>query len=152
MTPDRPMGIEATQAPLPVTPELLPCPFCGGEAKFKSDFTDGRDVGRVYCTGCGASEYPFVRPKAETFAAWNTRSQSHSLPGDVGMREALNGMTHLAADERDRTILLSKLLEQAREYVSDAMDAHNHDDGRKLLDEIDAALSPQSDEGEECRG
>lgn len=46
-----------------------------------------------------------------------------------------------AAEERERTILLSGLLVRAREYVADTLDAHEHSDGRELLNEIVAALA-----------
>jgi hypothetical protein len=34
-----------------------------------------------------------------------------------------------------------KLLIQAREYVADALDAHEHSDGRELLTAIDEAIA-----------
>jgi len=48
-----------------------------------------------------------------------------------------------AAAEDDTS--LPALLRRAREYVADSLDAHEHSDGRDLLDQIDAALteSPQ---------
>ena len=53
----------------------------------------------------------------------------------------------LAADERDRAILLSSLLQRAREYVTDALEAQRHTDGEDLLRDIDAALqSPPAPE------
>lgn len=57
----------------------------------------------------------------------------------VASRDLIDGL----ADERDRTILLASLLTRAREYVADALDAHEHTDGRDLLREIDAALSSE---------
>lgn len=75
---------EETQALLPVTPELLPCPFCGGPAKV--DDEESEDVGGYFasCTKCPVSAWGDIRSEAVT--AWNTRI-SHSLPGDVGMRD-----------------------------------------------------------------
>lgn len=48
----------------------------------------------------------------------------------------------LAAEEAARADRLRDLLTRAREYVTDALDAHEHSDGRDLLREIDAALGP----------
>lgn len=38
-----------------------------------------------------------------------------------------------------------RLLSRAREYVADALDAHEHSDGRDLINEIDAALTPPAE-------
>lgn len=46
----------------------------------------------------------------------------------------------LAAEEAAKADLMRGLLTRAREYVTDALDAHEHTDGRDLLKEIDAAL------------
>jgi Lar family restriction alleviation protein len=61
--------------------ELLPCPFCGGEA-VTNYIRDGR---RAACTKCGAaagSQFhgPLDRPDAESRAiiAWNTRALSNT--------------------------------------------------------------------------
>lgn len=53
-------------------------------------------------------------------------------------------LTHALADERDWTISLLGLLERARGYVNDALEAHEHSDGRALLTEIDEALRPDA--------
>ena len=45
-------------------PELLPCPFCGG------DNLEEDAIGRVSCTGCGATA-PYGYHTTET---WNTRA------------------------------------------------------------------------------
>jgi len=47
----------------------------------------------------------------------------------------------LAADECARADLMRDLLTRARWFVNDALEAHEHSDGRDLLTEIDAALS-----------
>ncbi len=46
----------------------------------------------------------------------------------------------LAAEEAAKADLLRALLTRAREYVTDALEAYEHSDGRDLLKEIDAAL------------
>ena len=51
--------------------ELLPCPFCGGEAQVRGSFMDGF---RVECCGlCFASTQRY-RTEAEAIEAWNTRT------------------------------------------------------------------------------
>lgn len=60
--------------------ELLPCPFCGGEA-----YTWGNTAceWRVECKSCGASSLPHVTPR-EAAAAWNRRHfNSVLLVGDM---------------------------------------------------------------------
>lgn len=60
--------------------ELLPCPFCGGEAdEYEGDYGNG-----IYCMMCGAMvgepihlEYRTTKRVsiAEAIAAWNTRAE-----------------------------------------------------------------------------
>jgi len=47
--------------------KLLPCPFCGGEARIK-----GKKIYRVAC-GCTARTYG--KTKDEAVAAWNRRAE-----------------------------------------------------------------------------
>jgi hypothetical protein len=56
-------------------------------------------------------------------------------------RKALLDIASLAEDERQRGDRIMELLTQAREYVSDALDAYRHDDGIELLRKIDAETS-----------
>ena len=56
-------------------------------------------------------------------------------------RKALLDLASLAEDERQRGDRIMELLTQAREYVSDALDAYRHDDGIELLRKIDAETS-----------
>lgn len=59
--------------------ELLPCPFCGHEAKIVCVDTDRYDDWYVYCPGeydCPAvSETLMFETKDEAIAAWNTRAE-----------------------------------------------------------------------------
>ena len=51
--------------------ELLPCPFCGGRAKFNRTLVEGRTDGWVQCTYCGAQ---FVtKERDEAISTWNRR-------------------------------------------------------------------------------
>lgn len=58
-------------------PDLLPCPFCGGEAKsFLENSCDccGGRVGVAFCLHCGA-EHGHHPTEADAIAAWNRRGQ-----------------------------------------------------------------------------
>jgi hypothetical protein len=72
------------------SPELLPCPFCGGEAAIQLD--RGRGTVGVGCTKCTACQPPSWDIDSETWArrAWNTRALSQTLPapGEVERRLA----------------------------------------------------------------
>lgn len=55
--------------------KLKPCPFCGGEVKLVTDFSQNKD--HVYCfecTECGALVYmDDLIDKDKSIEAWNTR-------------------------------------------------------------------------------
>lgn len=65
--------------------ELLPCPFCGGEAKLGTK-AHGHNIMSVYavCTHCDARGEPFeydywqhkrkLEQREKAIAAWNTRT------------------------------------------------------------------------------
>lgn len=55
-----------------------------------------------------------------------------------GWEEACRATILASAEDRDRVIALAGLLGQARDYVADALEAHEHSDGRELLAKIDA--------------
>lgn len=83
--------------------ELLPCPFCGGEAdEYEGDYGNG-----IYCMMCGAMvgepihlEYRTTKRVsiAEAIDAWNTRAER------VGERKTINKtgdfVTHDSRAER----------------------------------------------------
>ena len=74
--------------------ELLPCPFCGGEAQVRGSFMDGF---RVECCGlCFASTQRY-RTEAEAIEAWNTRSAGTCEKSRVeGSGKILEGWTRFS--------------------------------------------------------
>ena len=65
---------------------LLPCPFCGGEAKIKSRYIGYGSVGlgahdwySVECKECRAKGYEYGM-EPEAIAAWNRRAQPENKP------------------------------------------------------------------------
>lgn len=57
--------------------ELLPCPFCGGEAKFKSSIfnnDDKKSLGNVHCVKCYASTGGDLQIYEQAIENWNTRA------------------------------------------------------------------------------
>ena len=58
--------------------ELLPCPFCGGEAKNQST---GYGDYRVYCGKCECSTVRWSSSKEKAIAAWNRRTQHSPTTG-----------------------------------------------------------------------
>ena len=51
--------------------ELLPCPFCGGEAELNPHFYDFL----IACSSCGIGTH-FYHTKREAIEAWNTRTNT----------------------------------------------------------------------------
>lgn len=79
------------------TKELLPCPFCGGEADkiFKgNDYTKKRSV-TIKCTKCfteqrtGAIQNNLEWCDASAIKRWNQRTQLSSLPDGRDLRSEL---------------------------------------------------------------
>lgn len=70
-----------TNDAVPVTAELLPCPFCGGEPKFCPDDSYG------HCgIGCGCDAEPFVQARKDepekAITAWNARHRGSTAVVD----------------------------------------------------------------------
>lgn len=56
--------------------DLLPCPFCGGEAELAGDRETNEHI--VFCKPCGAQE-AYHKTKAEAIIAWNRRAPDPRL-------------------------------------------------------------------------
>ena len=68
-----PMGQRYKVTLEPVKPELLPCPFCGGDAYWGENFIRyGVSMNRIFCKDCPARvEHENKRKAVE---AWNRRA------------------------------------------------------------------------------
>jgi Lar family restriction alleviation protein len=81
-------------------PDLLPCPFCGGEAKFyhRPDDSGWSNTDWVSCAGdCGASTC-MHETKQEAIAAWNTRSDDLIKERSDEVQAAVAGALREAAN------------------------------------------------------
>ena len=85
-----------------MTDALLPCPFCGGDAKTDQWNDYGKIIAQICCgnTRCPIGPITDELPLAEAVAAWNTRAdrQAAILEGMEIMREAA---AHAAMAYRD---------------------------------------------------
>jgi Lar family restriction alleviation protein len=81
--------------------QLLPCPFCGGEAKYEAGGEwQYYDAWSVECRECGASlsgnadmRVSGASAKAEAITSWNTR---HTATAEA--LEAMREAQHMASD------------------------------------------------------
>lgn len=75
--------------------QLLPCPFCGGEAS--GEFFS-QNAWSIFCDKCHASA-AMCETKAEAIAAWNTRTPPKRVAMTLDEAEvrALTAETRLAA-------------------------------------------------------
>ena len=94
-----------------MTPELKPCPFCGGEAAFNSHKTTNkeiiklnkRDVGYgVNCVGCAANNIGIIlgyKTEEEAAQAWNRRAPAE--PVKVPSDAEIDQLAYEHCDETD---------------------------------------------------
>ena len=81
--------------------ELLPCPFCGGEADTMTPEADDMRAATVMCMGCYCTGKE-CETEAQAIAAWNRRaSQAAPAPSD-GLRGMLLDETKAEFDDFDR--------------------------------------------------
>lgn len=68
-----------------MTDNLLPCPFCGGEARWRYR----KPYGYVLCKKCGVStgafpdSYEEADGKKDAIAAWNRRAEPEKITGET---------------------------------------------------------------------
>ena len=73
--------------------KLLPCPFCGGEAKIESISNSIGDIllvgYKVKCTQCYASTLPnnYTGDKQEAIKRWNTRKPMERIAEQIEFLE-----------------------------------------------------------------
>lgn len=65
-------------------------------------------------------------------------------PDTSGWKRACNALADAAAQDRQSLLNAAQLLATARQYVSESLEAHEHEDGRSLLFAIDAFLSREA--------
>lgn len=134
---------DKTQALLPVTHELLPCPFCGGPAELRQDvnYQTGEPLNAAWfaiCSPCDLiRDQAWSVPRDTAIEQWNTRAAltPSPCPGD-GMREALEN----ACDFIEGLI-------DAMDYVgtgSGAVAVLEEKDDRATLARLRAALTPSA--------
>lgn len=74
--------------------DLLPCPFCGGEANFQEEHANHW---RVVCMSCGVRHTALVvreaDPRPKLVAAWNTRADLAASRSPVQSSELVEKLT-----------------------------------------------------------
>ena len=71
------------------SPTLLPCPFCGGAARYFKYSEDGADWHKVRCNACPALvEADDIETRDEAIAAWNRRTPIESSTEPVAWTNA----------------------------------------------------------------
>lgn len=73
--------------------ELLPCPFCGGEAQ-RIDIEDGENAfgACIECKACHASSNLEFGRKENFVSNWNRRAILASRPDDAALRDKIEGL------------------------------------------------------------
>lgn len=110
--------------------ELLPCPFCGGEATFEQVGSRALREGCAWSVGCVEEEchgYQSVTTyarKCEAATGWNTR---HRIAGQAELREALEQASEWVA------LMWPQVPLHVRRNMADRYSAHRAT--------VDAALS-----------
>ena len=145
----RSYGASAPEAILAAVDEFKAAPHTlfapEGVSEAKRDVADL--IGRII-----AARDDMKRHFASHYVLSVMADAANAIVGQEALLKAENAarldLQNLAADECARADKMRDLLTRAREYVTDALDAHEHSDGRDLLKEIDAALRWTQGEGE----
>ena len=107
-------------------PELLPCPFCGGEAEYISY----PNIHLVHCFSCGLEMDAQIETKAEAITAWNTRTDTAKDKRIAELEAEIKILNRVIADIDERLCCDgtdcgcrgSTKAEQARHYIE--LEAH----------------------------
>ena len=102
--------------------KLLPCPFCGGEAKMKFI---AAVLHTVACEKCKAS-CDVLRTKADTIASWNTRhtpqaSKTQKAAADVLAAQEAKGVVNHGKTLDTATLTALELAINAQEEAADQL-------------------------------
>lgn len=85
------------------TPELKPCPFCGGEAEMQlgkaGQAAAFSDRFKVECVSCEATIGWWHDSEADAIAAWNTRAEAGVVRELVAELKALRKRFHNACEQ-----------------------------------------------------
>ena len=90
--------------------ELLPCPFCGGEAKY--NYSDGYDY--IICDECGAKTFGF--DKEHAFNEWNKRSYPLDKLEDVAFLLEIQDFVKFCRNASAKDI--RKIHDRARDLIA----------------------------------
>ena len=98
---DKDLGTDGPQTGLPAAQELLPCPFCGGEAFIDAEKFSYTQPGVVKCRDCGCAYSTWATDAGD---AWNTRvapTLSGAEAEIARLKEALHKIGYAPKDPKD---------------------------------------------------
>lgn len=128
-----------------IQPELLPCPFCGGEAKRFTIEEEGDNFGGdvIACTGmCGASSHVEFGRKENLVSLWNTRLTSTTPTlGDVVMEVVELARRDIAREQTDFLGRMGQALCTYEGIFDQYPDGDLPDDDREEADDQISALA-----------
>lgn len=124
------------------TPELKPCPFCGGEAKLVKSKSKINDI-RIKCAACGIKTGWWMGASNEMLEQWNTRVPQ--ISDDSECLEILK--------ERDRyEDMADELADAIAEHFDVDIGEHSsaNDPWENALDWISPVQPRKEDDGYSC--
>ena len=133
--------------------KLLPCPFCGGEARLRYL----KPLGWVQCKKCGATSaavsdyYEETDGKGQAVAAWNRRAQPENEPLTLSELRGMGGEPVWIQESAPYTfagykILCSPVVDEYEDVCFEGGDRYySHDYGKAWLA---YRAKPERSEGE----
>ena len=116
-------------------PELLPCPFCGGEAEWK---IGGPGCAFISCKSCPAETGDGSIPRIRT--AWNTRADLHQQAIAAAYKDAKDYLTGEASYAQwDRKQYPSEFLDWLKVLAEDIGDSCPKEATSALQQALEAA-------------